>query len=96
MHFQVQGMWLVRHFFHTLFFQYKMGTIFVSCFIQSKNQHKDDHEKGEHENEHKEGEKKYEHKDQHTKSIEISMVEEGDIVVSIWDLVGQDEYHAIK
>jgi hypothetical protein len=24
------------------------------------------------------------------------MVQEGDIVVSIWDLVGEDEYHAIK
>jgi hypothetical protein len=39
---------------------------------------------------------KDDHKDKHTRSIEISMVEEGDIVVSIWDLARQDEYHAIK
>jgi GTPase SAR1 family protein len=89
MHFQVQGMWLVYHSFRI--FSIQDGSKICFLFHSNKNQHKDDHE-----DQHKEGEQKYEHKDEHTISIEISMVKEGDIVVSIWDLVGQDEYHAIK
>ncbi len=67
-----------------------MGTRFVSCFIQTKTNTKMITKTNI------KGEKKYEHKNKHTRSIEISMVKEGDIVVSIWDLARQDEYHAIK
>jgi len=74
-------------FFSHIIFSIQDGSKVCFLFHSNKNQHKDDHEEGEH---------KYEHKDEHIRSIELSMVEEGDIVVSIWDLVGQDEYHAIK
>jgi len=78
-------------FFSHIIFSIQDGNKICFLFHSTRNQHKDGHE-----DEHKEGEQKYEHKDEHTRSIEISMVKEGDIVVSIWDLVGQDEYHAIK
>jgi len=74
-------------FFSHIIFSIQDGNKICFLFHSNKNQHKDDHK-----DEHKEGEQKYEH----TISVEISMVKEGDIVVSIWDLVGQDEYHAIK
>jgi GTPase SAR1 family protein len=32
--------------------------------------------------------------DERTRGIEISLVQDSDIVVSIWDLAGQEEYHA--
>jgi GTPase SAR1 family protein len=32
--------------------------------------------------------------DERTRGIEISVVKDSDIVVSIWDLAGQEEYHA--
>ncbi len=32
--------------------------------------------------------------DERTRGIEISLVKDSDIVVSIWDLAGQEEYHA--
>jgi len=83
-------------FFSHIIFSIQDGSKICFLFRSNKNQHKDDREKSEHKDEHKEGEQKYEHKDEHTRSIEISMVEEGDIVVSIWDLARQDEYHAIK
>jgi GTPase SAR1 family protein len=35
-----------------------------------------------------------EKQDERTRGIEISVVEDGDIVVSIWDLAGQEEFHA--
>jgi GTPase SAR1 family protein len=35
-----------------------------------------------------------EKQDERTKGIEISVVEDGGIVVSIWDLAGQEEFHA--
>jgi hypothetical protein len=74
-------------FFSHIIFSIQDGNKICFLFHSNKNQHKD---------EHKEGEQKYEHKDEHTRCIEISMVEEDDIVVSILDLARQDEYHAIK
>lgn len=72
-------------FFSHIIFSMQDGNKICLLFHLNKNQHKDDHEKGEHEDEHKESEQKYEHKNEHTRSIESYMVEEGDIVISIWD-----------
>jgi hypothetical protein len=36
----------------------------------------------------------HQNQDEHNRGIEISLVKDSDIVVSIWDLAGQEEYHA--